>query len=696
MLLNKNDEKIASRDASRGIQMQGACAGSRFSCLDNKITDISTPYCTNRSALATQDQETIPTNMSSQVRKPPPNELLPALRQPHFKIEAQHGGPLRRKFVAAIARPLGRIMGLPLLNEIYDRVATRQDHEDFLDKTLEVMGVDYRVTDEDLSRIPPQGPVIIVANHPFGAIEGVLLMALLGKIRPDFKVMGTHFLRFIPEIRDKIIFVDNFGKNSSMRSNIAPMKESLRCLRDGHLLAIFPAGEVSHMTFRKRRVTDPVWSPTVARIVRKTQAAVVPIFFQGHNGPLFQLLGLVHPRLRTVMLPRELANKRSHTIDISIGSAIPYKKLAAMSHDKDLVNYLRLRTYVLRQRYAEKQKRSLLPMIPLSLPNKKPVSSSALAVPPKPVAPPVEACLLQKELSRLPDDNLLFKQGDYSVYAASGNNLHHVMDEIGRLREYTFRLVGEGTGKETDIDRFDQHYDHLFIWNSAQQEIVGAYRIGKTDEIIENFGIEGLYTSTLFTFKPALFEHMGKALEMGRSFVRPEYQRSYNALFLLWKGIGGYVLRNPDHVVLFGPVSISNEYSTISRELIVRYLKSKDSFSKLHKLVKPKTPPRFKGLKRHELREFKYFFKSVDEVTEIITDLETEFKGIPVLLRQYLKLGGKVLSFNVDPDFQDCLDGLIKVDVLHTPPRILGMYMGKENVELLLEYHEAKKKPHSV
>ncbi len=621
--------------------------------------------------------------------KDPHNDAVvtPRHDQNIFRIETQQGGALKRKIVAGLGRPLGFVMGLPALNAIYNNVNARSCPEDFLDKVLEFMAVEYRVSDDDLTRIPREGPAVVVANHPFGALEGVILMHMLGRIRSDFKVMGNYFLRLIPQLRNRIIYVDNFGSPDALRQNIGPMKACLRCLRGGHLLAIFPAGEVSHVMIRKRRIIDPPWLPSVSRIIHRTEVPALPIYFHGRNSLLFQILGMLHPKLRTVMLPREFVNKCHSTIDVSVGSLIPYKKLGAMQHDVELINYLRLRTYILKQRYAEETKRVKLLPVPVRLPSwKHPLPEK----PVEEVAPPVPTELLLREVSRLPSECLLHESGDFQVYAASGELIPHVLDEIGRLREFTFRLVGEGTGRDKDLDRFDHYYDHLFILNTAKQEIVGAYRMGKTDEILAERGTEGLYTSTLFIFKPQLFERMGKALEMGRSFVRPEYQKSFSALFLLWKGIGCYVLRNPDHVTLFGPVSVSNEYSPTSKELIVRYLKSKDSFSKFHKYVKPKTPPKYKSLKRHEVREFKNAFKTVEDVTEVITDLESEFKGIPVLLRQYLKLGGKVLAFNVDPDFQDCLDGLIVVNVLRTPPKILATYMGKENVALLHEYHQEK------
>ncbi len=620
-------------------------------------------------------------------KDPDTEAVTPRYDMDIFKIEAKQGSALKRKAIACLGKPLGYVMGLHLINNIYNNVTARSCQEDFLDKTLDFMNVEYRVSDDDLTRIPRQGPAVVVANHPFGGIEGVILMHLLGKIRPDFKVMGSYFLRLIPQLSDRIIYVDNFGRADSLRQNIGPMKECLRCLRNGHLLAIFPAGEVSHVMLRKRRIMDPAWLPAVSRIIHRTQVPALPIYFHGRNSMLFQILGMMHPILRTMMLPREFANKCHGTIDLSVGSLIPYKKLAVMQQDVELINYLRLRTYILKQRYAEEVKRVKLLPVPVRLPSwKQPQPEKPVAE----VAPPVPRELLLREVASLPSECLLHEAGDFQVYAASGELIPTVLEEIGRLREFTFRLVGEGTGRDKDLDRFDHYYDHLFILNSVKQDIVGAYRMGKTDEILADRGIEGLYTSTLFNFKPQLFERMGKALEMGRSFVRPEYQKSFSALFLLWKGIGSYVLRNPDHVTLFGPVSVSNEYSPTSKELIVRYLKSKDSFSKFHKYVKPKTPPKYKSLKRHEVREFRNAFKTVEDVTEVITDLESEFKGIPVLLRQYLKLGGKVLAFNVDPDFQDCLDGLIVVNVLRTPPKILANYMGKENVALLHEYHKEK------
>ena len=608
-------------------------------------------------------------------------------KDPPFRITSKSGSPVKKALVALLGKPLGALIGLSALNDIYFDVVEHDEPDDFMQRVLQSMNVSYAVSDEDLAHIPRKGPVVIVANHPFGAVEGVIMGALLADIRPDHKFMGNYFLNYIPELRERMIFVDPFGRSTSLRKNIGPLKESIRHLRNDGCLVVFPSGTVSHLNFRRRTVTDPAWSLTVAKIVRRTEVPVLPVFFQGCNGPLFHLMGLVHPKLRTAMLPRQLINKQSSTIDVSIGGLIPFKQISRLRKDHELMAYLRLRTYMLRKRQAEES--SPKKRFPLTLPL-RPARRDVQPVAEEPVAPPVPDEKLRQEVHSLPKEALLAESGKYGVYMAASQDIPLTLKEIGRLREHTFRQVGEGTGKPFDLDRFDDYYTHLFIWNDSARELVGAYRIGKTDEIIAERGIDGLYTSTLFSFKPALFDRMGPAMEMGRSFVRPKYQKSFTALNLLWKGIAQFALLNPDHKVLFGPVSISSEYSSVSRELIVRYFKTHDCISDYSKLVKPRTPPKFKGLKRHEIREFRNLVSTLEEVTEVITDIETDFKGIPVLLKQYLRLGGKILTFNVDPDFKYCLDGLIFVDLMQTDPKILAYYMGKENLANYMEYHEVK------
>ncbi len=600
---------------------------------------------------------------------------------------------MRRRLLSTIGKPIEQLLCLPALNTLYQDVRrlspATESGAPFLDATLERLNVTYEVSDEDRKRIPANGPAVVVANHPFGAIEGVILASLLHSVRPDFKIMANYLLSLIPEIADLFIAVDPFGRDVSLRKNIQPLKQSLRLLKDGKLLGVFPAGEVASIHLRERSVTDPPWAPTVGRIIRKTQAPVTPIYFHGANSPLFQLLGLVHPRLRTAMLPREFLRQERRTILLSVGSPIPYRKLENLKTDVDVINYLRLRTYMLKNKLSSQTKRSF-PVLPPGQKSPPYLHQSDCATP---VAAGPDRAALRQEIESLPAKTLLLENKEFAVYGASAQDIPLALEEIGRLRELTFRLVGEGTGKSTDLDKFDKYYDHLFVWDREQHQLVGAYRIGKTDEIISHFGVDGLYTSTLFTYKPGLFEKTGPALEMGRSFVQPEYQKCYAPLLLLWKGIGQYVLHNPLYKTLFGPVSISNDYSPLSREIMVRFLKAHMSLTtlpKLKKLVKPKYPPKLTTLKRKEARQVRSLFDSIDDVTGVITDIEKELTSIPVLLKQYLKLGGKILAFNVDPDFNEALDGLLLVDLTKTDPKILAHYMGKEESQHFIAMHQAK------
>src|SRR5262249_17967157 len=332
------------------------------------------------------------------------------------------------------------------------------------------------------------------------------------------------------------------------------------------------AGEVSHVNLRKREVTDPAWHTAVARIIRMTEAPALPVFFSGSNGLLFQLAGLVHPSLRTAMLPRELLNKRGTQIEARIGRLVPTEKLVAFETDDALIDYLRRRTYLLSNRpsgtIADENKRAT---------RSKPKHHQIIAALP--------ADKLVKELLTLRDDQTLISTRCYAVFHAHALQIPNILLEIGRLREISFGEVNEGTGKAMDLDEFDKHYVHLFLWNHETSEIVGAYRLGHADELVNRFGKQALYTSTLFDCETDFIERITPALELGRSFVRPEYQKSFPPLFLLWKGIAQYVLKHPRYKTLFGPVSIGNDYHPIARQLIVECLADRRYAHELAHLV---------------------------------------------------------------------------------------------------------------
>ncbi len=503
---------------------------------------------------------------------------------------------------------------------------------------------------------------MVVANHPFGGVEGFYLYALLASLRPDVRVLGNELLGLLPGFAQAIISVNVLAGARAAQRNGAALRQAIRWVSDGGALLVFPAGEVATLDRLTRTVVDPAWHPSVARLLRIAKAPVVPVYVHGANSPLFHAAGLLHPRLRTALLPRELFNKRGRNIPVRVGKVVAPAQLAAINGDEAMCEYLRLHVYALACAAAPPRIRRERPAAARS-------SNATLAE-------PVVAERLAAEVAGLAATQRIATNDDLEVWHATASQAPWILQEIGRLRELTFRTVGEGTGRARDLDLYDSYYDQLFVWNRVSHEVVGGYRIGAVDRIYAKYGPRGLYTHTLFDFHRSLLPSLGPALEIGRSFVRPEYQRSFAPLLLLWKGIAAYVAGHPHYRVLFGPVSISNDYSTASRALITGYLRSQNGDAARARLVRPRNPlPNSGGARliRREAAEL----GQLDVLETVVASLEADGKGVPVLLRQYLKLGAKVLDFNVDPAFGNSIDVLVAVDLLETDERVLAKYMGR-------------------
>ena len=577
--------------------------------------------------------------------------------------------------VVVLPRPIGSVaaslFGWREAERLYKSLLPASKDEPLTERLLHRLSVTYRLAERDLQQIPREGPVVIVANHPFGILEGAVLSTALARIRPDIRILANGILSAMPEVRDLLIPVDAMTKAATQR-NVQPLRDSIRFLRSGGCLVVFPAGEVSHFQWRKRAVTDSTWHSAVVRIIETLSHAgvfisTVPIYISGSNSLLFQTLGLLHPKVRTMLLARELVNKRDQLVELRIGGSIPSKKLLEISTPEERIEYLRWRTYLLANRPGYKANTSI------------PLQRAIRSV--RPIRAAVPAELLASEVESLGNDACLAQTGGLSVYLAPGHLIPNILGEIGRLREVAFRAAGEGTGKPSDRDRFDNHYLHLFAWDGSKNEIVGAYRLAGTDQT------QDLYTATLFKYGDAFLKRMGPALELGRSFVRLEYQKGFSPLLALWKGIGAYVARNPRYKVLFGAVSISNRYQTISRELMVTFLERHASLNGWMGLISQRNPF------GKYCAAFPTFGADLDDLSDVVSDLEPSREGIPVLLRQYLKLGGKLLGFNVDPEFSDALDGLILVDLTKTESRLLERYLGKPEASRFLAYQRGTNEP---
>ena len=524
---------------------------------------------------------------------------------------------------------------------------------------------------------PATGPLVVVANHPLGGLDGLGAIAVIGQARRDLRVLANPALQQIEGLAPLIIPLDPFGTKAARRANAASLRAAMRWVMDGGSLLMFPAGEVSHFTFRRLSITDSDWHETAARIVRHTGATVTPMFFSGRNSVLFQVAGLVHPMLRTLLLPSELARREGSVLDVRIGAPLAPQSLAAHKTDAALIEHLRLKTYLLTNASPQ-------PAHPAAA-----AVETAQGTPLEPVIDAVPPEVLNTEIGALPRSMTLVTSGDQKVICAPAWLIPNTLRELGRLREVSFRAVGEGTGRSADIDSFDDYYEHLFVWSSSKREIVGAYRLGRVDAIRRRYGTQGLYSATLFDYREPFIALLGSALELGRSFVRLEYQKSFAALLLLWKGIGEYIGRYPRYARLIGPVSISDSYSSVSKELLVRYLRARNFDHFGAALVKARSPFRpGKALRSLGLDIAR--LPDLDALSSRVADLEADRKGVPVLLRQYLKLGGRLLGFNVDIHFNDAIDCLLVIDLRQSEVRMLRKYMSDEAFARFAQTHRKR------
>lgn len=598
---------------------------------------------------------------------------------------------LGRGFFRVFSRPIDHALGIHRLNREYDHYRRHPEEvgESFFTDALRVLRIRYRVNEEELARIPGTGPVFVVANHPFGGVDGLILCELLLKVRPDFKILANYLLSDIEEIGPFLIPVNPFAGKDAARRNARPLRDSLSWLKSGHCLATFPSGEVSHYSFRSRKVEDPIWNDIPARIIRRTGATAVPVYFSGGNSLFFNLAGTLHPRFRTLLLTRELRKKEKSEITLRIGKAIPSRRCREFESETELTRFLRLRTYLLARAEEEPPREKRIRWFPV--PRRiRPKPADGATVELEPVAPPTPKLDVVAAIRALPPSSLLYEKNEFQVFHATGREIPVLMREIARLREITFREVHEGTGKPLDMDEFDDSYIQLFMWNREDREIVGAYRMGQTDLILPRKRRQGFYTSTLFKYRTAFLEDLDPALEMGRSFIRPEYQRKGATLALLWLAIGGFLARNPRYRLLFGPVSINCDYTSISRDLIIRFLSDPAYTSEHASRVKPKTPPSKRlGLNAVERSTFDAAAYDANDISAMISMIERDGKGMPTLLRHYLKLNARFICFNIDPDFGDVLDGLILVDMIKGDPKVMQKYFGREAIRNLYEYHGA-------
>ena len=577
---------------------------------------------------------------------------------------------------------LRKVSGLKKLDPLYDDVVGYEqniNHNSLAQTILNSMNITLEFDETMLNEIPKDEPLIVVSNHPYGGLDGIAMLALLKRVRPDAKLMANYLLGEIPNLDQHLIAVDPFNTKDSVKNNLHGLRVAKEWVNDGHVLGIFPSGEVSSYDAQKRAVVDKEWAKNIGSLIKNTKSNVVVLNFDGHNRVMFQLMGLIHPSLRTLILPREFMHVANHSLKVNISSVIKSSKIAQFDSSKDIMRYLRMRCDILTEnrsfrKYTQKVK-NVFKQLKKHLEHVDVVEE---------ICEPISSALLANEFNDLPVSKVMKASGDYQVFCVDAKDIPLGLRELGRLREETFRAVGEGTNKACDLDWRDEHYKHLILWNNKDQEIVGAYRMGLVDKLIEEFGFSGVYTSTLFSFSSLMKHELADSIELGRSFIQQKYQKNPIALGLLWKGVMAFVAQNPRYCKLFGPVSISNDYRDLSKYMIMDFLKNNHFNNNLASEVTPKHSPKIK------IKNFNHdgakLLNNMNDIDELIADIEEHCPHAPVLIRQYIRLNGKFLAFNVDPDFNNSLDALILTD-LREKSTTTSRYMGKDKYQSFLKYH---------
>ncbi len=525
------------------------------------------------------------------------------------------------------------------INRLFDGAADYQGRE-FADHLIENMGITIDVNPDQLENIPKEGGFVVVSNHPFGAIEGVMLLSVIAKVRPDFKVMANFILSHIPNLKECFFAVNPFENNPEWKSSVNGLKGSIRHIADGNGLGVFPAGEVSRYHDHDYPEDLP-WSPSIARIIKNAGVPVIPAFWDGRNSKWFYFVDRIHPMLGTGRLTKELINKHDKTFNLQIGKLILPSEIETYQDPQELAAYLRSRSYALEAN------------IPAKVKNEKETKLEEIDA-------PSDLSLMLKELDAIREKSFLYSASDYECYLADYDDIPNLMHEIARLREETFRAIGEGTGKHHDQDEFDSYFKHLILWDKVKQKIAGCYRLGIGSDIVPKYGIKGFYVSTLVNFNDAFAEYLKHTIELGRSFVSLEYQKEVLPLVLLLRGLSDVVVRYPDINHFIGPVSISSWYPKFYMSMIVKYVTEKHPVSEeLAHMAMPMTPFHEDFLKVDADVLMKENMDSIDKFDKFMFRLSNGQYRLPTLFKKYLKLNAKFLCFNVDPDFNDTLDSLL-------------------------------------
>jgi len=546
---------------------------------------------------------------------------------------------------------LDRIIGLNKLQKLYrQRNFSGLDKQSFSNKLLQELGVEILGGEKVLTKIPQTGRFIVVCNHPYGMIEGVIIANLLFGKRTDTKIMANVGLQVFKEIKDYFIFANPLSPKSTLNS--AAIKQCFNHLENDGLLVVFPAGRVSFFQQKTKIISDGDWNRLTVQLVNKTSSPVLPVFISGTNSKLFHRLGRIYYRFRLLMLAREMMKLDQHQIKLMAHNAIMPTQLNAVENKKMVNDIVRLQCYLNDEQY-------LIPWQP-----------DEIISPYKEIIVPSDKKLMVCELANLSANQHLVKYRNFSVYYAYQDQAPQCIREITRLREITFRQQNEGSGQPCDTDGYDATYMHLFVFDHNESEIIGAYRIGLTDQLRKTKDDNALYLSQMFNFSSEFINQKQPCMEMGRSFIVEAHQNSFHGLLLLWKGIGAFVCQNPQYRTLYGTVSLSKLYDPRSVTLINKIMvTATDGVTAKTAFENSLHPELSDFLSKHAL--------DIEQLSVLIKGIEEDGKDLPILLKQYHKLGAVFHCLAIDNNFNTTPGLLLSVNLPKAPDKLLKLYLGE-------------------
>ena len=547
-------------------------------------------------------------------------------------------------------------------NKVYDKHKHKEGIP-FLDGLLKEYGITYHISEADLAKIPKEGAFISISNHPLGGIDGILLLRILLEARSDYKIIANFLLHKIDPLKPFVMPVNPFEDRKDDISSVKGIISALKHLKEGNSLGIFPAGEVS--TIKERNIyVDNKWEEGAIKLIKKANVPVVPIYFHAKNSRWFYRLAKISGVLRTLKLPSELNNKRKQVIHIKIGTPIKEREIQQIDDITTLNSFLRGKTYLLSKSFLRKRKQIL-------------EYRNRLMKKAKEIALPKNHEDICREIETIREHKKrLFISNEYEVFLTKADEIPNLMEEIGRLREMTFRLIGEGTNKKIDTDKYDDYYHHLILWNKNDERFVGAYRMGLGEEVFKRNGFKSFYVSTFFRFTSEMDEKLPKTIEMGRAFIVPEYQQKPMSLFLLWRGIAAVTVKYPQYEYLMGGATISNLFTNYSKSVMMSFLDTYYRNDEVADFISSKNPFEI-DLTPNEFDYMKNFIDGdVKKLDSIIKEVEGDKLRLPVLIKQYIKQNAKFVAYNVDNDFNDAIDALIFMRIKDIP---------KETIEPILK-----------